>query len=191
LRYTFNDVTIDLSRFELLREGCPQPIQPRVLDLLVYLIRHRTRVISRDELLREVWRGITVSNAALSQAIMEARRVVGDAADIQDIIRTVRGRGYQVVAEVKEFDDVFPAAPRHLLTESMTGKAPLSGSGSGKPLANSELLARIDHHLSSLRSENDRLLLVACRGDETNGLLESYAQQAHDAGCVTVLAIVS
>ena len=106
MRYSFNDVTIDLSRFELLREGSPQPIQPRVLDLLIYLIRHRKRVVSRDELLQEVWRGITVSNAALSQAIMEARRSVGDAADIQDVIRTVRGRGYQVVAEVKEFDVV-------------------------------------------------------------------------------------
>jgi DNA-binding winged helix-turn-helix (wHTH) protein len=189
LRYTFNDTTIDLSRFELLRDRCPEPVQPRVLDLLVYLIRHRKRVVSRDELLREVWHGVTVSNAALSQAIMEARRSVGDAADVQDVIRTVRGRGYQVVAEVKEFDDVFADAARNPLAEATHRQ--VAPTGPGTQLAHPELLARIDQHLSSLHGENDRLLLVACRGNETNGLLESYAQQAQEAGCVTVLAIVS
>jgi len=76
------------------------PAEPKVFDLLVYLIRHRDRVLSREELFKEVWEGREVSDATLSNHIKSARKVLGDNGELQQTIVTIRGRGYQFIAPV-------------------------------------------------------------------------------------------
>jgi len=105
----FRDHELDLSRFELRRSGRRVRVQPKVLDLLVYLIRNRERVVPKDELLGALWQGATVSEAALTHAVKEARRAVRDDGGRQAVIQTVRGRGYRFVAAVQEPDDAAPA----------------------------------------------------------------------------------
>jgi len=106
-KYRVGDYTIDVSRFRLTAGGQTVPIEPKVFDLLVYLIRHRARVLSRDELFQQVWDGREVSDATLSNHIKSARRALGDNGELQQTILTVRGRGYQFVAPVT--DDPEPA----------------------------------------------------------------------------------
>jgi DNA-binding winged helix-turn-helix (wHTH) protein len=94
----FEEFELDEARFELRRRGRPVPVQPKVLDLLLFLARQRERVVSKDELLDSVWPGVTVSEASLSQAVSLARKALGDGPEAQRCIRTVRGRGFQFVA---------------------------------------------------------------------------------------------
>jgi pimeloyl-ACP methyl ester carboxylesterase/DNA-binding winged helix-turn-helix (wHTH) protein len=98
--YCFGSFTLDLDRFRLEREGKPVHVERQVFDVLAYLITHRDRVVSKPELLDNVWGDRFVSESALSSRIKVARRVVGDDGARQQVIRTVFGRGYQFIADV-------------------------------------------------------------------------------------------
>lgn len=115
MKFRVGEFTIDTTRYRVSTGDAPIAVEPKVFDLLVYLIRHRDRVLSRDELFREVWGGREVSDATLSNHVKSARRVLGDNGDLQQTILTVRGRGYQFVAPVEEMpqgttDAAAPAA---------------------------------------------------------------------------------
>ena len=103
-RYRFGDCELDVGTRELRRGGEPVPLQPRVFDLLVFLIEQRHRAVDKDEIQDAVWAPMIVSETALTRAIMKARRAVGDDADTQQAIRTVHGHGYQFVATLAEAD---------------------------------------------------------------------------------------
>lgn len=101
-KFRVGDFTIDAALFRITHGTVVVPVEPKVFDLLVYLIRHRDRVLSRDELFQKVWDGREVSDATLSNHIKSARRALGDNGELQQTIHTVRGRGYQFVAPVVE-----------------------------------------------------------------------------------------
>ncbi len=94
----FNEFELDLASRELRAGGTVVSLEPRVFSLLVYLYEHRRRAVDKDEIQDVVWKGVIVSETALTRAIMKARRAVGDSADKQAVIRTVHGHGYQFVA---------------------------------------------------------------------------------------------
>jgi DNA-binding winged helix-turn-helix (wHTH) protein len=73
-----------------------------VFNLLAYLIQHRDRVVTKQELLDTLWPGRFVSEAALTSRLMVARKAVGDDGRAQRLIQTVHGRGYRFIAEVEE-----------------------------------------------------------------------------------------
>jgi pimeloyl-ACP methyl ester carboxylesterase/DNA-binding winged helix-turn-helix (wHTH) protein len=111
VRYTFGDVSIDSDRFTIDRRGERLQVQPQVFDVLVHLIEHRDRVVSKEELLDSVWGDQFVGESALTTRIKEARRAVGDDGVKQAVIRTAHGRGYQFVPEVDVEIPVPGAAP--------------------------------------------------------------------------------
>ena len=80
--------------------------QPKVFDLLHYLIVNRERVVDKDELMRVLWPDVVVTEASLTQALKKARKVVGDTGDHQKVIRTVQRRGFRFVAAVQARSDV-------------------------------------------------------------------------------------
>jgi predicted ATPase/DNA-binding winged helix-turn-helix (wHTH) protein len=104
--FVFDECELDLDRFELRVKGQAQPVEPQVLDVLAALVRHRDRVVSKEELLDEVWHHRFVTESALTSRIKSARRAVGDDGKAQRLIRTVHGRGYQFIggARVDEPD---------------------------------------------------------------------------------------
>lgn len=77
-------------------------LEPQVFDLLVYLIRHRDRVVSKDDLIAGVWNGRIVSDSTLDSRINAARKAVGDNGERQQLIRTVIRRGFRFIAAVEE-----------------------------------------------------------------------------------------
>jgi DNA-binding winged helix-turn-helix (wHTH) protein len=99
LHFVFSNFEIDEARFELRRAGEPVHVQPKVLDLIVYLAAHRERVVTKEELLDTVWRGVAVTEASLIQAVSLARRALDDSPNDQRVIRTVRNKGFQFVAQ--------------------------------------------------------------------------------------------
>jgi hypothetical protein len=88
-KYRVGDFTIDVAQFRVIHGSEVVPVEPKVFDLLVHLIRHRDRVLSRDELFRQVWDGREVSDATLSNHVKSARRALGDSGELQ---QTILGR---------------------------------------------------------------------------------------------------
>jgi len=77
-------------------------LEPRALGVLCYLVRHRDRIVSRDELLEAVWGDSVVEEAVLSQTIFKLRKQLNDPAREPRFIMTYHRRGYQFIAEVQE-----------------------------------------------------------------------------------------
>ena len=102
LDFRFGDFEIDAARQELRQAGAPVHIEPQVFDLLVYLVQHRDRIVSKDELIETIWHGRAISEAALSSRISAARRALGDNGNDQTLIRTLHKRGFRFVGEVDE-----------------------------------------------------------------------------------------
>jgi DNA-binding winged helix-turn-helix (wHTH) protein/TolB-like protein/Tfp pilus assembly protein PilF len=101
MKYQVAEYIIDTARYRISAGDAAIPAEPKVFDLLAYLIRHRDRVLSREELFQEVWDGREVSDATLSNHVMSARKILGDSGELQKTILTIRGRGYQFIAPVE------------------------------------------------------------------------------------------
>src|SRR5712672_1895193 len=91
---------LDVDRRELRRGARPIAVEPQVFDLLVYLVKNRDRVVSRDDLVASVWAGRIVSDSTLSSRINAARKALGDSGVEQKLIRTIARRGLRFVGEV-------------------------------------------------------------------------------------------
>ena len=78
MKFVFAGHEIDLNSRELRHGDETIHLEPQVYDILVHLVRHRDRVVSKDELLDTVWNGRIVSEAALSSRINAARKAIGD-----------------------------------------------------------------------------------------------------------------
>ncbi|MCF2947017.1 winged helix-turn-helix domain-containing protein [Paraglaciecola aquimarina] len=100
--YRFNNTEVNLSQFEIRVCDNLVAVEPKVFDLIIYLIQHRDRVISRDELFEQVWQGREVSDTSLSNHVKSARKALGDNGELQCVIKTIRSRGYQFIAELVE-----------------------------------------------------------------------------------------
>jgi len=100
----FGDCVIDPSCFELRRRGKVVKLEPKVFDVLLHLIEHLDRVVTKQELLDGLWPGEAVSDSVLPRCIAAMRRAVGDTRARQRVIATVHGRGYRFVASLKEVE---------------------------------------------------------------------------------------
>jgi DNA-binding winged helix-turn-helix (wHTH) protein len=96
LVYRIADIELDPYQFALLRNGVARPIEPKVLELIVFLIIQRPRMVPREEVMSQLWRGHFVSASVLTRAVCLARKALGN----QQSIRTIHARGYQWVASV-------------------------------------------------------------------------------------------
>jgi DNA-binding winged helix-turn-helix (wHTH) protein len=77
--YRFGTAEFDEARFELRVAGLPVEVEPRALAVLAYLLRHAGEVVTKDELLREVWAGRVTVDKVLPNAITKLRRALGEA----------------------------------------------------------------------------------------------------------------
>ncbi len=102
MQYRFEGYALDTDRRELRRGVELIAVEPQVFDLLDYLIGHRERVISKDDLIAAVWNGRIVSESALTSRINSARAAIGDSGEDQCLIKTFRGKGFRFVGDVSE-----------------------------------------------------------------------------------------
>jgi TolB-like protein/Flp pilus assembly protein TadD len=119
LIYNFDDCSLDVDRQELRRGGALVEIEPQVLDLLQYLIRNRERIVSKDDLIANVWKGRVVSDSTLTSRITSARQAIGDSGDHQRLIRTIARKGVRFVGDVDE-----TRASRAVHSENQTSTVP-------------------------------------------------------------------
>ena len=107
--FLFEHYTLDTERRELQRGPALISVEPQVFDLLVFLVRNRDRVVSKDDLLASVWGGRIVSESTLASRINAARRAIGDTGEEQRLIRTIIGKGIRFVGQVNEQQYQSPA----------------------------------------------------------------------------------
>jgi DNA-binding winged helix-turn-helix (wHTH) protein len=108
----FGSYDLDTDRRELKRHGELIPLEPQVFDLLVYLVRNRDRVVSKDDLIAAVWGGRIVSESTLTSRINAVRRAVGDSGERQSLIRTIARKGIRFVGEAREHSILVPRPRR-------------------------------------------------------------------------------
>ena len=99
--YLFEHFTLDDKRRELHGRGVI-PVEPQVFDLLVFLIKNRDQVVSKDDLIASVWGGRVVSDSTLDSRINAARKALGDSGHDQKFIRTFARKGVRFIGEVTE-----------------------------------------------------------------------------------------
>jgi TolB-like protein len=118
--FRFGEFELDLDRYELRRGAEVVKTEPRVLEVLDYLIVRRDRVVPKEELLDSIWRDVHVSESALTTTIRDMRRALSDSAGEPRWIRTIYGRGFRFVGDLEliAVDQApapapAPAPPRH------------------------------------------------------------------------------
>jgi TolB-like protein/Tfp pilus assembly protein PilF len=100
MTFSFGDYDIDVERRELRRAKTPVHVEPQVFDLLVYLVKNRDRVVSKDDLIASVWGGRIVSDSTLTSRINAVRNAVGDTGEDKKLIRTIARKGFRFVGAV-------------------------------------------------------------------------------------------
>ncbi len=105
--FKFGNLSFDDDCFVLKRDGQAVPLRPKAVDVLLMLLSAPRRVITKDKLLQQVWHDVTVSEDSLTQCIHEIRAAIGD--ENAEMVRTVRGRGYMLEANVAQMPATAPA----------------------------------------------------------------------------------
>lgn len=161
---SFGDLALDLERGELRSAGLRVDLSPLTLRLLVYLALNRNRTVPIEELRAEVWQGVHVTEAALHQAVGQARRAVRDDGRQQRVIRTFARSGYRFVAEVAES----AAAP---------------DSAADAYLGRDELLRRLENDVDAAVAGRTRMLLISgAPGIGKTRTLDEVARLARERG---------
>lgn len=187
MRLVFDSFELDREGCRLFRDGVEVPVEPRVFDLLSYLVAHPDRLVGRDELLEHVWHARTLSEGVLASTIAKLRRALGQRADGQEPIETVRGRGYRfrwtARATPAPDPDVANPAPARDASDPFVGRQ--------------RALERLSAALEQVASGGGRLLVVSGEAGigKTRVLLEVerlarergfsvWLGAAHDGGLV-------
>ena len=101
MSYEFGDYRLIPDQFELQKGGDPVSVEPQVFLLLKLLIERRDRVVTKEEIVDQIWEGRAVSDASISSRIKSARIAVGDIGKEKHTIRTVHGQGFRFIAEAR------------------------------------------------------------------------------------------
>ena len=99
--FAFERFVLDPGDRRLMRGGEPVELNGRYFDALALLVREQGRLVSKDRFLDEVWRGVPVTDEALTQCIRTLRRQLGDDATEPRFIETVPKHGYRFIAPVR------------------------------------------------------------------------------------------
>ena len=98
--YELGPFTVDPVERVAFRDGQPLVLTPKVFDTLLCLVRNRGRVLTKDEILQEVWPDTFVEEVNLAVNVSALRKVLGEGPQEGRYIATVPGRGYRFVAQV-------------------------------------------------------------------------------------------
>ena len=108
--YEFGEFALDTKRYELRRAGEPQHLEPQVYAVLCYLLEHRDRLVTAQELIEHVWGHRFITPGTLNSRIKALRQALDDDGSSQRVIQTVRGRGFRFAADMAPRSDAASSA---------------------------------------------------------------------------------
>lgn len=131
MRYHFADYVLDTDQYTLCRAGQPIRARPKAFQVLVYLLLHHDRVVTKQELAEQFWPEQFITDAVVENTLKAARQAVGDSGRTQMIIQMLRGVGYRVVAAVT-VDSETPAVeqPQEQFESATPQETPSQGDAS-------------------------------------------------------------
>jgi DNA-binding winged helix-turn-helix (wHTH) protein len=100
--YEFGPFSLDTAERAISRDGAPISLTPKVFDTLVCFLRNQGRLLSKDEILKEVWPDVVVEEVNLAVNVSTLRKMLGEGPQDGRYIVTVPGRGYRFVAAVQK-----------------------------------------------------------------------------------------
>src|SRR5204862_3655358 len=100
--YQFTEFSLDSGQKSLLHHGAPVALAPKAFDTLLILIENSGQLVSKEELMRQVWPNTFVEEGNLTFNIKELRKLLGDDARKPRFIETVPRRGYRFIAPIEE-----------------------------------------------------------------------------------------
>ncbi len=125
---TFADFTLDPANRRLTRDGAPVDVQGRYFDALALMAAHPGQLVTKDRFMDEVWRGVPVTDEALTQCMRALRKALGDDASNPRFIETVPKHGYRFIAPVGS-DALSPDTPVKTANAIATVAAGTLGGG--------------------------------------------------------------
>jgi len=158
--YRFDRFVLDPVERILLCDGTPVSLTPKAFDTLVCLVRNQGRMVTKDELLRQIWPDTFVEEINLAVNISTIRKALGESPQECRFIATVPGHGYRFVAEVRNLPSENGNEKRPDVAEDSTiiranGNYGISGSG------DTAVVAPVKQNLLRLASLVSLALLVA------------------------------
>lgn len=97
--YIFENFELDIRKQQLRRSMQEVPVEPQVFDLIHLLVKNHDRLVSKDDIIEEIWQGRAISDTAVSSRISAARTALGDNGKEQRLIKTVHNRGLRFIGE--------------------------------------------------------------------------------------------
>ncbi|WOE74783.1 winged helix-turn-helix domain-containing tetratricopeptide repeat protein [Alterisphingorhabdus coralli] len=138
--YRFDGYSLDSDRFILTDEaGETIPLEPRALELLLLLVRHAGKMVSKETIFQEIWGRLHVSRSVLPFQVSAIRKALCDTQKPYRTVETVHGKGLRFLVQVQQFEDPdrpiphaaivaadisAPAGERDQLQSSLIGKRP-------------------------------------------------------------------
>lgn len=131
--YEFENFRVELEKRLLWKKDRAVRLKPKTFDVLLYLIENRHKVVTKNEIIHEIWNGTAVSDDSLTQQISQLRKTLGDKE--HQLIATVPGVGYEFAVDVREVNltgdnDLFRGEQTEVLSPTAqfrTEKPNLSG----------------------------------------------------------------
>ena len=128
-QYRFDQYRLDVADRRLMRGSESVDVSGRYFDALALLVSESGRLVSKDRFMDEVWRGVPVTDEALTQCIRSLRRELGDDVSVPRFIETVPKHGYRFIAPVDGAAAAPPAAARDWRGALALGLAGTLGGG--------------------------------------------------------------
>src|SRR3954452_17388738 len=126
--FAFEGFVLDTRERRLISGDQPVELNGRYLDALALLVRDCGRLVPKDQFLDEVWRGVPVTDEALTQCIKTLRKQLGDDAGRPRFIETVPKHGYRFIAAFRSSGEA-PAAPNRASPRSWSQPLLLGAAG--------------------------------------------------------------
>src|SRR5947209_6343403 len=103
--YEFGNFRLNMAERVLESAGCPLPVTPKALDVLIVLVANRGRIVEKEDLMRQVWPDTFVEDNNLAFNISVLRKLFGESGASPRYIETISRRGYRFIAEVMEITE--------------------------------------------------------------------------------------
>ena len=162
--FVFGPFRLLAARRELLAHGVPVTIGQRAFDILLLLVARHGELVTKDELMTEVWPGIVVEENNIQVHVSALRKVLGSAGDGERYLVTVAGRGYRFVAPV-ERESALPHAPAPAAAAGVHAAPGAAGPAGGNNLPQqlTSLVGR-EAELAEIRGRLESHRLVTLTG---------------------------
>ncbi|HEX6188073.1 MAG TPA: tetratricopeptide repeat protein [Pyrinomonadaceae bacterium] len=122
--YRLDGVEIDTARACVTRNSKELHVRQKTFQVLVFLLEHRERLVTKDELIEQLWGDIAVTENALDQCLAEIRRLLGDNSRQPRFLKTIPRSGYRFIGNVTETHapQTGPAESRSIVPEVTTAQ---------------------------------------------------------------------